>query len=160
MMPEKIYSDCIRCEDKSANLYLDLSVRFCDYTDLSWFWVEMAMREKQSAGLLHYCFENRVFSQDLPDPAVIERLERDLDSLGSQASDPQVTVDAAFEIAIQLESCGMRDIRLKLTEPIQGPAHVQRKKLEISSESCGKLRTAAERFALSPTVRTRLADLR
>jgi hypothetical protein len=61
MTPEKIYFDFIRCEDKSADLYLDLSVHFYHQIDLSWFWVDMAMAEKQRAGLLHHCLENRVF---------------------------------------------------------------------------------------------------
>lgn len=58
-----IYLDFIGCENKSADLYLDLSVHFCDQVELSWFWIEMAMEKKQDAGLVHYFLENKLFAR-------------------------------------------------------------------------------------------------
>jgi hypothetical protein len=161
MTPDGIYFDFIHCEDKSADHYLDLSIRFSQQIDLSWFWIEMAMKEKQEAGLLQYCLENKIFARDLPDIVEIQNVKRRLDDLGARASDPNVTVDDAFDIAVQVETSGLPDIRSRLTTTIDGPAYVQQKKGELLGGDCSeKLRSAAERFALSATVRSKLLNLR
>jgi hypothetical protein len=161
MSPDGIYFDFIHCEDKSADLYLDLSIRFSHQIDLSWFWIEMAMKGKQEAGLLQYCLENKLFGSDLPDLVEIQTLKRQLEDLSPRASDPNVTVDDAFDIAIQVETSGLNDIRSKLATSIQGPVYVQQKKIELlGGDYSGKLKRAADRFAVSPGVRSRLASLR
>jgi hypothetical protein len=161
MTPDGIYFDLIHCEDKSADLYLDLSIRFSEQMDLSWFWIEMAMKEKQQAGLLQYCLENKVFARDLPDIVEIRDVKRRLDDLGLRASDPNVTVDNAFDIAIQVETSGLPEIRSRLTTTIEAPAYVQQKKVELlGGDYSEKLRSAADRFAVSEDVRSKLAKLR
>ena len=161
MTPDGIYVDLIHCEDKSADLYLDLSIRFSQQTELSWFWIEMAMKEKQEAGLLQYCLENKTFARELPDIVEIRDLKRRLDDLVPRASDPNVTVDDAFDIAIQVETSGLPDIRSRLTTTVEAPVYVQQKKVELLvGDYSEKLRSAADRFAVSPTVRSKLVNLR
>lgn len=160
MTADTIYFDFMRCEDKSADLYLDLSAHFCDEAELSWFWVEMAMGKKQQAGLLHYCLEKGLFAQDLPSPFAIRTLEEYLEELSARASDPALALDGAFDIAIQVETSEIQSIRDRLTMPIQGPEHILQKKVNVSrANSFGKLKNAAERFAVSPALRMRIGHL-
>ena len=159
MNPVSIYTDVISCEESSAELYLDLSVRFFDQIDLSWFWVEMAMEEKQQAGLLLYCLENQIFAHNLPDAAQMKHLRGLLYDLRTRTLHPSLSVDDAFDVAIQIESSELYTISRKLVEPINAPTYVVQKKLAL----CGgthlfKLRSAADRFPTSPAVRTRLAS--
>jgi hypothetical protein len=151
MQPDSIYFDFIRCEDKSGDLYLDLSIRFSGETDLSWFWVDMAMGRKQKAGLLHYCLENKVFAPDLPEPLAIQHLTEHLDELLQRAADPELGLKDAFEIAAQLESSGINDICSKLAMPIEGPAHVLQKKQDLlAANPFAKLQSGAARFNVKP----------
>jgi len=66
MNASKIYDGFIRFEERSASLYMELSVRFFDNPELRWFWIEMAMEEKQHAGMLQHCREAGVFASELP----------------------------------------------------------------------------------------------
>ena len=160
MESSMIYSHLMRCEDRSAQLYLDLSVRFYDQMDISWFWIEMAMEEKQHAGLLQFCLEENVFAEELPPMGTVIQLERWLEDIVRQAEDPALNLDGAFEIAIQIETSRMEDICERLTAPILSPPHIVEKKSGLSKKKhCEKLRAAAERFAASPAIRERLAEI-
>jgi hypothetical protein len=160
MEPSRLYGHLMRCEDRSAQLYLDVSVRFYDQVEISWFWIEMAMEEKQHAGLLQYCLEQGIFANELPPVESVVKLERLLEKVELHAADPALSLDAAFDLAIEIEASGMEDISQKLTAPIVSPPHVLQRKLELSQKKhIDKLRTAAERFAASPRIRARLAEM-
>jgi hypothetical protein len=160
MEPSRLYGHLMRCEDRSAQLYLDVSVRFYDQVEISWFWIEMAMEEKQHAGLLQYCLEQGIFANELPPVESVVKLERLLEEVELHAADPALSLDAAFDLAIEIEASGMEDISQKLTAPIVSPPHVLQRKLELfQKKHIDKLRTAAERFAASPRIRARLAEM-
>jgi hypothetical protein len=159
MRRHAIYSDFIQRQDRFANLYLDMSIHFCDQMDLSWFWVEMAMEEKQRAGLLHYCLENNMFPEVLPDPRSIQKMEEQLKELTQRASDPMLSVDEAFDIAAQIETSELQKFLPGLTMQIQGPDRVIQKRQDICANHAVRLRNAAERFAVSSEVRSTLARL-
>ena len=155
-----VYDGFIRFEERSASLYLELSVRFFGNAELSWFWVEMAMEEKQHAGMLQHCREADVFAAELPDKDQIHRLSLLFRQLEARLAEPQLTLDDAFEMAAELESSEINDIYSRLTAPIQGPAHVMRKKMEVSvAGHFERLREAATKFQASPTIQMRLAGL-
>ena len=161
MEPGLIYGDLIQCEDRSAELYLEFSVRFYDHVDVSWFWIELAMDEKQHAGLLQYCVDNTCFAEQLPSKRTITGLKRRLSRLETRASRDVLSIDDAFEIAIEIENSQMENLCQKLTAPIAGPPHVVQKKLDLSKkEHFSKLRAAAERFGASPAIRSRFEKLR
>jgi hypothetical protein len=156
----KIYDGFIALEERSAALYLELSIRFFDNPELSWFWVEMAMEEKQHAGMLQHCREGRVFAPQLPDKDQIQRLQSLFQRLEARTNAPGLSLADAFEIAIELESSEINDIYSRLTAPIQGPAHVMRKKMELSVAShCERLQHAGSKFNASAAIQTRLAGL-
>jgi hypothetical protein len=145
-----VYEGFIGFEERSASLYLELSIRFADNPALRWFWVEMAMEEKQHAGMLQHCREAGVFAGELPGDDQVRRLDQVFKKLEARIASPDLTLDDAFDIAIRLESSEINDIYGQLTAPIQGPAHVLRKKVELSVEDhFEKLYDAARRFGAS-----------
>jgi rubrerythrin len=156
----KIYDGFIGLEQRSAALYLDLSVRFFNNPEFSWFWIEMAMEEKQHAGMLQHCREAGVFARELPDKDQIQRLHSLFRDLETRINQPGLQPDDAFEIAIELESSEINDIYSRLTAPIEGPVHVLRKKMELSlAGHFERLQEAALKFNASPAIRKRLAGL-
>lgn len=160
MKATNIYDGFIRFEERSAALYLELSVRFFNKAELSWFWVEMAMEEKQHAGMLQHCREAGVFAPELPGKEQIHRLNTLFRELEARVTVPELTLDDAFEMAMKLESSEINDVYSKLTAPIRGPAHVMRKKMELSVLShFERLHEAACKFKASPIIQTRLAGL-
>jgi rubrerythrin len=160
MNTDNVYSGFIRFEERSASLYLELSVRFFDKPDLSWFWVEMAMEEKQHAGMLQHCREAGVFASDAPDRGQIQRLNTLFRRLEHRVAEPQLSVDDAFDIAIELETSEINDIYSRLTAPIKGPAHIMRKKMELSAGGhFDRLQEASVKFHVSPAIRARLESL-
>jgi hypothetical protein len=160
MRPRQIYDGFIRFEEQSAEIYLDLSIRFLGDTDLSWFWVEMAMEEKQHAGLLQYCRETGICAVALPTREQILNLRTLFEDLQARVSDPSLDIDRAFEIAMILESSEINQIYTTLTEPIQGPSHILRKKIDLSVENhFERLAEAARRFGASPRIQDRLCEL-
>lgn len=157
---EQIYEGFIRFEERSAALYLELSVRFFDNPDLSWFWVEMAMEEKQHAGMLQHCREAGVFAVEMPGNDQVRRLNTLFNRLEARLSAAALTVDDAFELAIELEASEINEVYSKLTAPIEGPAHILRKKMELLSDRhFDRLRDAAGRFGASQTTQTKLGKL-
>ena len=155
-----VYDGFIRLEERSAALYLELSVHFFNNPELSWFWVEMAMEEKQHAGMLQHCREAGVFASDLPGRDQIQKLNALFRKLESRLSSPSLSLDDAFEMAIELESSEINDVYSRLTAPIHGPAHVMRKKIELSvAGHFDKLKEASSRFGVSVAIQTRLAQL-
>ena len=160
MEAKKIYEGFISFEERSAELYLDLSVVFYDRPQLRWFWVDMAMEEKQHAGLLQHCREAGVFASELPCAVQIHKLNSLFRELEARIAMPNLSVDDAFDVAIQLESSEINDIYSRLTAPIEGPAHVMRKKMELSLGShFERLHNAAGVFGASPQIQTRLSNL-
>jgi rubrerythrin len=160
MNPNEVYAGFIGFEERSAELYLELSVRFADNEALRWFWVEMAMEEKQHAGMLQHCREDGVFAAELPGNTQIDKLNHVYRQLEAQIAAPDLTLDRAFDIAIRLESSEINDVFNRLTAPIAGPAHVMRKKLELSVVGhFEKLYEAAKRFGVSAATEARLARL-
>jgi hypothetical protein len=153
MEPRLIYRDFMQCEDRSGRLYLDFSIRFYDHIDMSWFWIEMAMEEKQHAGLLCYCLDESLFAEELPPMATIIELKQLLEKLEKNAAKPALNIDDAFDIAIQIETCEMEEICERLTAPIVGPPQVVQKKVKLSeSKHIDKLRSAGERFGVSRVI--------
>ena len=160
MDAKHIYEGFIGFEERSAKLYLDLSVVFYDNPEFRWFWVDMAMEEKQHAGMLHHCREAGVYASELPGKDEIQRLNSLFHELEARLAAPDLAVDDAFDMAIQLESSEINDIYSRLTAPIEGPAYVMRKKMELSVAShFERLRTASITFGASDEIQTRLEQL-
>jgi rubrerythrin len=160
MIQEQLYDIFIRFEERSADFYLDLSIKFADNTDLSWFWVEMAMEEKQHAGLLQYCKEMRMFPKHLTTSEQIQRLGALFRELSAKIAAPDLTLDAALEAALRLEGSEINEIYNGLTANLNGPWYIIRKKIELSmGNHYERLRGAAVRFGACEAIRNQLQEL-
>ena len=160
MEAAQVYEGFIHFEERSAQLYLELSVRFADNPALRWFWVEMAMEEKQHAGMLQHCREAGVYAGALPDKGQVERLDSLFTQIEKRILAPDLALDEAFDAAARLESSEINDVYNRLTAPIEGPAHIVRKKMELSvAGHFEKLRDAARRFGASAAIQSRLDKL-
>lgn len=149
MKAATMYDGFIAFEERSASLYLDMSAHFFSNPELSWFWVEMAMEEKQHAGMLQFCRDAHVFAADLPGKHSIQNLRRLFADLEKKARQGTLTMDEAFQIAATLEKSEINDIYSRLTAPITGPAHIMAKKMELSVDNhFERLCKAAERFGV------------
>jgi len=119
--------------------------------------VDMAMEEKQHAGMLYHCSITGMLSNQLPSSQQIMQLAGLFKRLRQKVRASSLTVDDAFGIAIDLESCEINDIYNDLTAKIIGPTYVLRKKIELaSSNHLEKLKSAATRFGVSASILERL----
>jgi hypothetical protein len=160
MKATEVYDGFIQFEERSADLYLELSVRFMDNSGLRWFWVEMAMEEKQHAGMLQHCREAGVIAGDLPNQEQIDRIDNLYSKLEKRIAGPALTLNDAFDIAIRLESSEINDVYGRLTAPIEGPDHILRKKMELSVDThFEKLYQASRTFGTSVETQMRLRRL-
>src|SRR5688572_29891378 len=156
----RIYKTYVEFEERAASLYCDLAVRFQDNTDLSWFWVEMSIEEKQHAGLLQFCLREHIATREPPDRGAQRRLANHFAKLELRAAAPDLTVDDAFLIAGDLEASEINSIYTQLISPIQGPWYIMRKKIESSiPHHMDELIDGARRFGVSESTLARLAEL-
>src|SRR5215475_5452919 len=115
MNATSVYEGFIGFEERSAELYLELSIHFADNSPLRWFWIEMAMEEKQHAGMLQHCWEAGVFAGELPGDAQVQRLNKLYRELELRIASSELTLDDVFAIAIRLESSEINDVYSQLT---------------------------------------------
>jgi hypothetical protein len=160
MIQQQVYEIFIKFEEHSANLYLDLSTKFHENPALSWFWVEMAMEEKQHAGLLQFCRETGTRCEVTPTDEQIQQLGGLFKDLGTRMSVANLTLDDAFDIAIAMESSEINEIYDHLVANVSGPFYVIRRKIELSVRNhIAKLRAAAVQFGASRSTVERLEEL-
>src|SRR3990170_1429486 len=99
-----VYRRFTALEEKAASVYVEFASRFSpENASLSSFWLNMAMDEKQHAGLLQFCLREGLFAEEIPDAAEIRKLTDVFRRLEKRAADPKLTVESAFRLAIELE---------------------------------------------------------
>ena len=130
--PRDVYQRFVEFEENAAAIYLDLASRFSDDAALSSFWLEMAMHEKQHAGLLQFCCRERLFAPKLPDQAEIEKLIGFFAELKKRAADPSITVRQAFSLAIEMEASELNAIYCNLTTTLHNSLYLLRRKIATS----------------------------
>jgi nucleotide-binding universal stress UspA family protein len=97
---------------------------------------------------------------DLPDSEQIRRLGGLFKRLGEKVMSPDLTVDGAFEVAIELESSEINDVYKNLTANVDGPWYIVRKKIELAVENhFDKLKAAANEFGASKEIQAKLESL-
>ncbi len=157
---EKICGKLIEFEERAASIYLTLARRFAENKDLSWFWLEMSMEEKQHALLLDFCGCEQAVVQGLPDRSTVQRLTRLFDDLEKRANRKNLSLDEAFLIAADLEGSEVNDIYSGVIAPLQGTPYVMRKKVETMIPNHGKtLLRGARKFGVSSTTFAKLAGI-
>jgi hypothetical protein len=110
--------------------------------------------------MLQHCRDAGVFAVELPGKDHIQRLNAMFRRLESRLGQPELSLDDAFQMAIELESSEINDIYSRLTAPIEKPAYVMRKKIELSVVGhFQRLQEAACKFKASTLIQTRLTEL-
>ena len=128
--PKWIYQQFVNLEERAAAIYVQMASRFSpEDPELSSFWLEMAMQEKQHAGLLQFCIAEELYSADLPPDKVLQETGLIFDNLFKRASEPDLTAADAFQIAIQLETSQANAIYDRLTTPVHSSMYLLRRKV-------------------------------
>ena len=126
-----IYRQFVEFEERAAAVYLQFASHFSEDRELGAFWLDMAMQEKQHAGLLQFCLADRLFAADLPDRTEIQKLDELFKALEKQARDPNLSAEEAFTIAVKLESSEINGIYRYLTSPLHRSLYLFRRKITL-----------------------------
>jgi hypothetical protein len=148
-------------EEGAAAIYLSLARRFIRNKDLSWFWLEMSMEERQHALLLEFCGCEDLLGVNMPDQNTIRRLSDLTERFRKRAAGKNLSVDDAFLIAAELEASEINAIYVRLVGPVRGTPYILRKKIEtLGSDHMQTLIRGARRFRISPATINRLLELK
>jgi len=150
---ESIYREFVEFEERAATIYLQLASRFSQDAELSSFWLDMAMHEKQHAGLLQFCIFERLFAPGLPDTAELQKFAEFFNRLEKHAVEPSLTVEQAFSLAIKLEVSEINAIYCHLTTSLHSSMYLLRRKIATSLPGhIDDLITAARKFGVGSEV--------
>lgn len=145
--PEEIYRKFIEFEERAAWVYLRFASHFSRNTELSSFWLDMGMQEKQHAGLLQFCLAEKMFAENLPESSTLHKFDELFGSFESRSADPELTIPAAFQIAMEMESSEVSDIYRHLTSTTHTSMYLWHRKLAtLAPGQIGYLADAARRF--------------
>src|SRR5262249_20286875 len=103
--------------------------RFRENPSLNSFWLDMALHEKQSAGLLQFCLCEGLLSAELPDKAEIHKLTALFRRFDKRSVDPNTSVEEAFALAIELESSELNTIYCRLTTSLHASTYLLKRKI-------------------------------
>jgi hypothetical protein len=148
-----VYDKFVEFEERAASVYLHLASHFSENRELSSFWLEMGMQEKQHAGLLQFCAFEQLFAGDLPDDATTQRVEELYQKLEKRAANPELGMDEAFQVALELETSEVNDIYCRLTTTTHNSMYLWRRKVaSLASGHLGFLAAAARKFGAGEEV--------
>jgi hypothetical protein len=141
------YEKFIEFEERAASIYLRFASHFSKNAELGAFWLEMGMQEKQHAGLLQFCMAEKLFAENLPERGTIERVDTLFRSVETRAADPELTNEAAFRIAMEMESSEVNDIYCHLTSTTHTSMYLWHRKIAtLAPGHIGYLADAARKF--------------
>ena len=146
-----VYRRFIDFEEQAAAILLRMASRFSpENPELTAVWLNMAIQEKQHAGLLQFCLAEELFAGTLPDDKEILSIEALFSRLTKEASNPDLSVEESFRIAVQLEKSEVNLLYDHLTKPIHGSPYLLRRKIAISlPDHLENLLQEARRFSVA-----------
>jgi rubrerythrin len=146
-----VYRRFIDFEEQAAAIYLRMASRFSpENPELTAVWLNMGIQEKQHAGLLQFCLAEELFAGTLPDDKQILDIEALFSRLTKEASNPDLSVEESFRIAVQLEKSEVNLLYDHLTKPIHGSPYLLRRKIAISlPDHLENLLQEAHRFSVA-----------
>jgi rubrerythrin len=149
--PQNVYRRFVQFEEEAAEIYLKLASRFSpENPELSFLWLELAMGEKEHAGLLQFCLAEKMFAERLVNGGHIRRISTLLHNLDRRAANPELSMDEAFVIAAEMEGCEVNDLWRHLTSPVHSSLYLLRKKIASTEpDHVARLLAAARRFRVS-----------
>jgi hypothetical protein len=147
--PRNIYSRFLDFEERAAAIYAQFASHFSENARLSSFWLEMAMHEKQHAGLLQFCLYDGLFAADLPGRSKIQKLDALFKRIEKRAADPGLTIEEAFLLAVELETSEVNTIYCHLTTSLHRSMYLLKRKIATSlPDHVGELLVAARKFGV------------
>ena len=148
-------------EEMAAAIYLSLARQFAKNKELSWFWLEMSMEEKQHAVLLEFCGCEDLIGNNMPDRSTTRRLSELLEELHKKADNRNLSVDDAFLIAAQIEASEINGIYSRLIGPVRGTPYIMRRKIQsLGSDHLQVLIRGARKFKVSGTAMAKILELK
>jgi hypothetical protein len=159
---KQIYRQFIDFEERAARIYLRLASHFAAVNPkLSQTWLDMALEEKQHAGLLQFCLTDRLFTSDVPSETEIRKYEGLFRRLESNAADATLDVNGAFELALELEGSEVNAIYCHLTTPLHGSSYLLKRKIVTSPfVHVDELAAAGKKFGVVPRLQKKLDALK
>jgi hypothetical protein len=159
--PGQIYERFIEFEERAASIYVRLASHFSENTELSSFWLDMGMQEKQHAGLLQFLLAEKLFAEKLPDDSTIQKIDDAFRGFESRAADPALDIPAAFQIAFEMESSEVNDIYGHLTSSTHASTYLWHRKIAtLAPGHIGFLASAARKFGAGEDVVRKLILLK
>ena len=147
--PKDVYQKFVELEERAAAIYLEFASHFSKDSSLSSFWLDMAMQEKQHAGLLQFCIQDKLFATDLPTSAEVQKLIGMFNRLEKDAAEPNLTVEGAFGLAIALETSEINMIYCYLTTTLHTSMYLLRHKIKtLLPNHVDDLVAAARKFGV------------
>ncbi len=128
----RLIDAAMELERRSMHLYCVFESQFSEIEELRGFWFDMAQHESRHfgalalvAGLLESASKRRLRSTTALTPARVQHLRGLLAALEAEAG-RGVTVERAFEIALEVESSEIEDVVLDLLQALKGEAERER----------------------------------
>ena len=158
---ESIYRQFAQFEERAASIYLQLASRFSQEPEIGSFWLDMAMHEKQHAGLLQFCLCESLFAPDLPSATEIQKLRAFFEGLEKRAADPHLTKEQAFSLAVEMEASEINAIYCNLTTALHNSIYLLRRKIATSLPGhIDDLIEAARKFGIKEDALQELSHLK
>jgi hypothetical protein len=158
---KNVYRRFLEFEERAAAIYAQFASRFSQDPKLGSFWLDMALHEKQHAGLLQFCLCDGSFASDLPDNAEIQKLGALFKRIERRAADPNLTVEEAFLLAVELETSEINVIYCHLTTGLHRSMYLLRRKIVTSlPDHVDELLEAAPKFGVGPDTLNELNRLK
>jgi hypothetical protein len=155
------WSRLVEFEDRAAELYRSLARRFADNSELSWFWMEMSIGERQHALLLEFCGCEHIVPEDLPDRQTVRKLDDFLEGLERRARRKTLSLSDAFLIAAELEGSEINEIYASVIMPVPGTLYIARKKAEtLIGDHLQELLRGARKFGASADTIARIVEMK
>lgn len=158
----KLVDEAMELERLTMQLYCMFENRFCEPEELRTFWLDMALHESRHFGALALiaCLLDCASRRELAvDPKLtmshIRRLHRLLVKACTEAS-RGISLDRAFEIALQVEGSEIEDVALELLCVLQGEAERGRA-VKLLIHDLGDLSYMIEKYSADPRL-LELAD--
>jgi hypothetical protein len=151
--PVQVYEKFIEFEERAASVYFRFASLFAKNVELSSFWLEMGMQEKQHAGLLQFLLAEKMFAANLPDDARIQKIDEQFQDFESRAARSDLSPSEAFEIALEMETSEVNDIYSHLTSTTHASTYLWHRKIStLASGHIGQLAESARRFGVSEEI--------
>ena len=146
---ESTYREFVQFEERAAGVYLQLASRFAEDAEVGSFWLDMAMQEKQHAGLLQFCIYEKLFAPKLPNHEQIEELKTFFARIERRCADANLTLEEAFSLAVEMESSEINMIYCNLTTALHNSTYLLRRKIATALPNhVDELIAAAQRFGV------------